>query len=135
MFLWQRFSYVSLPPLSHSSRSISRMQDTAAAGVSAPMAPAAISVRPSGDDDTGLLQGALDHVSRLPLREDGFRGAVLLRPGRYRVTGRLEIRTSGVVLRGSGNATIVATGKGRRTPADRDRQHGRPGQPGRRFAS
>ncbi len=48
-------------------------------------------------------------------RADGFRGAVLLRPGRYRVGGRLEMRASGVVLRGSGNATIVAAGKGRRT--------------------
>src|SRR5260370_17147680 len=84
-------------------------------GVSAPVAPAVISVRPSGTDDTELLQGALDHVSALAPRADGFRGAVLLRPGRYRVTGRLEMRTSGVVLRGRGNATIVAAGKRRRT--------------------
>ena len=87
----------------------------AGGGVSAPMAPAVISVRPTGVDDTERLQGALDRVSALPPRADGFRGAVLLRPGRYRVTGRLEMRTSGVVLRGSGNATIVAAGKGRRT--------------------
>jgi hypothetical protein len=84
-------------------------------GVSVPLAPAAISVRPSGVDDTELLQGALDRVSALPLRADGLRGAVLLRPGRYRVAGRLQIRASGVVLRGSANTTIVATGKGRRT--------------------
>ena len=84
-------------------------------GVSVPVAPAVISVRPSGADDTELLQGALDHVAALSLRADGLRGAVLLRPGRYRVSGRLEMRTSGVVLRGSGNATIVAAGKGRRT--------------------
>src|SRR5260370_18832717 len=84
-------------------------------GVSAPAAPAVISVRPSGTDDTELLQGALDHVSALAPRADGLRGAVLLRPGRYRVTGRLEMRTSGVVLRGRGNATIVAAGKSRRT--------------------
>jgi hypothetical protein len=84
-------------------------------GLSAPVAPAVISVRPSGGDDTELLQGALDHVSALTPRADGFRGAVLLRPGRYRVTGRLEMRKSGVVLRGSWNATIVAAGKSRRT--------------------
>ena len=87
----------------------------AGGGVSAPMPPALISVRPGGGDDTALLQGALDHVSALSPQANGFRGAVLLRPGRYRVAGRLEIRTSGVVLRGSGNATIVASGKGRRT--------------------
>ena len=84
-------------------------------GVTIPMVPAAIWVRPTGGDDTALLQGAIERVSTLPARADGFRGAVLLRPGRYRVTGRLAIRTSGVVLRGSGKATIVAAGKGRRT--------------------
>ena len=84
-------------------------------GVSAPVVPSVISVRPSGGDDTELLQSALDHVSALPPRADGLRGAVLLRPGRYLVAGRLEMRTSGVILRGSGNATIVTAGKGRRT--------------------
>ena len=84
-------------------------------GASVPTVPAAISVRPTGGDDTERLQQAIDHVSALPVRENGFRGAVLLRPGRYRVAGRLEMRTSGVVLRGSGNATIVAAGTGRRT--------------------
>src|ERR1019366_4945043 len=84
-------------------------------GANPPMVPAAISVRPAGGDDTELLQQAIDRVSALPPRENGFRGAVLLRPGRYRVAGHLEMRTSGLVLRGSGNATIVATGTGRRT--------------------
>jgi hypothetical protein len=84
-------------------------------GVSIPTISAAISVRPSGTDDTALLQAALDHVAALAPSRDGFRGAVLLRPGSYRVTGHLEIRASGVVLRGSGNATIVAAGTGRRT--------------------
>ena len=84
-------------------------------GVSIPQVAAVLSVKPSGGDDTGLLQGALDRVAGMAPRTDGFRGAVLLQPGRYRVAGRLVMRTSGVVLRGSGNATIVATGKGRRT--------------------
>jgi hypothetical protein len=87
----------------------------AGGGVSPPMVPAAVSVRPSGGDDTELLQQAIDRVSALPPLAPGFRGAVLLRAGRYRVAGRLEMRSSGVVLRGSGNATIVATGTGRRT--------------------
>jgi hypothetical protein len=87
----------------------------AGGGVSAPSVPAAISVRPSGGDDTALLQAALDHVAALAPRSDGFRGAVLLRSGRYPVAGRLEMRASGVVLRGSGNTIIVAAGTGRRT--------------------
>jgi len=84
-------------------------------GTAIPTARAVLSVRPGGGDDTELLQGALDRIGRMAPRPDGYRGAVLLQPGRYRVAGQLTMRTSGVVLRGSGGATIVATGKGRRT--------------------
>jgi Family of unknown function (DUF6298) len=83
--------------------------------VSPPAVPAVIAVRPTGGDDTRLLQSALDHVAALPEGKNGFRGAVLLRPGRYRVTGQLEMRATGVVLRGSADCVIVAAGKGRRT--------------------
>src|SRR5260370_35137622 len=64
-------------------------------GVSAPAAPAVISVRPSGADATELLQGALDPVSALAPRAAGLRGPGLLRPGRYRVTGGLYVRSCG----------------------------------------
>jgi len=84
-------------------------------GVVAPVVAAVIAVRPSGADDTQLLQSAINHVAALPMQVNGFRGAVLLRQGRYRVGGHLEIRSSGVVLRGSGDAVIVASGNGRRT--------------------
>ncbi len=43
------------------------------------------------------------------------RGALLLKPGRYRVAGQLHIDSSGMVLRGEGGAILVATGKSRRT--------------------
>jgi hypothetical protein len=84
-------------------------------GVAPPAVAAVIAVRPGGGDDTLLLQGAIDHVAALPLRADGFRGAVLLRAGRYRVGGRLQIRSSGVVLRGERGVVVVAAGQGRRT--------------------
>ena len=84
-----------------------------------PTVAAVISVRPSGGDDTGLLQSALNHVASLPINENGFRGAVLLRPGVFHVNGQLRMNASGVVLRGSGSGTggtvIVAEGVGRRT--------------------
>ncbi|HZP06949.1 MAG TPA: DUF6298 domain-containing protein [Terracidiphilus sp.] len=84
-----------------------------------PRVPVIISVRSSGGDDTALLQSALDHVASLPLRANGFRGAVLLRTGRFHINGQLHLNVSGVVLRGSGTGAqgtvLVAEGHGRRT--------------------
>ena len=89
------------------------------AGQPIPSVAAVISVRPSGQDDTFLLQSAIDHMATLPLDAHGFRGAILLRPGRFLVSGQLHLNVSGVVLRGSGagpnGTTIVAEGQGRRT--------------------
>ena len=58
-------------------------------------------------DHTALIQGAIDEVAALPLEE---RGAILLRAGKYTVTGTLKINASGIVLRGEGqgeNGTII----------------------------
>ena len=67
-------------------------------------------------DATAIIQKAIDYVSDLPLDKDGFRGAVLLGPGTFNVEGQLNIRRSGVVLRGSYlGTTIRATGRDRRT--------------------
>lgn len=88
------------------------------AGAAAPPTIAAvISVRPSGRDDTDLLQSAIDHVAAMPPDSRGYRGAIVLRPGRFHVAGQLHLNASGVALRGSGagSTTIVAEGDGRRT--------------------
>ena len=53
-------------------------------------------------DATAFIQKALDYVASLPVDEKGFRGAVQLAPGTYEVQGKLLMRHSGVVLRGSG---------------------------------
>jgi hypothetical protein len=63
---------------------------------------------PGGGDDTATVQQAIDKVSALPLDAGGFRGAVHLAAGRYRIGGTLHIGASGVVLRGSGAATVLA---------------------------
>jgi hypothetical protein len=76
--------------------------------------PAVYAVSPSGGDDTRAIQAAIEAAGQRPLGADGFRGAVLLRPGTYRVSGQLRLNESGVVLRGKG-ATLVATGESRRT--------------------
>lgn len=53
-------------------------------------------------DDTERIQQAIDKVSAMPLDENGFRGAVLLKRGVYVIEGALSINASGVVLRGEG---------------------------------
>ncbi len=65
----------------------------------------AVTIGPTGGDDTAHIQAAINQVSSLPLGPDGFRGAVLLQPGTYDIADQLEIRASGVVLRGSGSGT------------------------------
>lgn len=55
------------------------------------------------EDATKRIQTAIDYVSNLKPDKTGFRGAVLLDKGTFKVSGTLYIRKSGVVLRGSGN--------------------------------
>jgi len=73
-------------------------------GVSLPVVPAKRVVQATGDnDDTKLIQNAIDEVAAMPLI-NGFRGAVQLSPGTFTCSGSLKISASGVVLRGSGSA-------------------------------
>ncbi|WP_051620495.1 hypothetical protein [Paenibacillus sp. UNC451MF] len=73
-------------------------------GVTIPNVPVRLTLSPaSGEsDDTARIQQAIDELSCLPIGEDGFRGALLLQRGIYRIAGTLYIRESGVVLRGEG---------------------------------
>ena len=60
-------------------------------------------VQPSGSDDSRTLQAAIDYVSQQKAdQQTGLRGAVLLGEGTFLLSEPLRIRTSGVVLRGSG---------------------------------
>lgn len=62
-------------------------------------------------DDTARIQAAIDRVAGSLADSDGRRGAVLLAEGEYRIGGSLRISASGVVLRGSGEKTVLrATG-------------------------
>lgn len=87
-------------------------------GVPIPHLPARVQVAPVAGDDGAHLQAAIDYVSSLVPDAKGFRGAVLLAPGRYEIEGQIKVRTSGVVLRGSGRGldgtVLVATGTDRR---------------------
>ncbi|HDY87722.1 MAG TPA: hypothetical protein ENH82_06330, partial [bacterium] len=71
-------------------------------GVSIPYVPIKEILWPVEGDDSPNIQAAIDRVSALPLDENGFRGAVLLKMGYYELSSPLHISASGVVLRGEG---------------------------------
>lgn len=77
-----------------------------------PILPVVKTVEPIGEDHHQLIQKAIDEVAALPLNKDGFRGAILLKKGVYKLPATIRIRASGIVLRGEGDGTIlIATGK------------------------
>jgi hypothetical protein len=84
-----------------------------------PEVPARILVPVIESDATLRIQSAIDYVASLPADSNGFRGAVLLDKGCYRIYGGLKISTSGVILRGSGmgedGTLLMAVGKDRKT--------------------
>ena len=86
-------------------------------GVAIPTVPVRESIWPVAGDNTAQIQAAIDKVSSRPLDAGGFRGAVLLRAGYYRVSAPLKIQASGVVLRGEGmgdtGTILIGTGTGR----------------------
>ena len=75
-------------------------------GVSIPYVPNKVTVWPVVGDNSANIQTAIDKVSSLPLDASGFRGAVLLKMGFYRLEKPLYIKASGVVLRGEGMSDI-----------------------------
>ena len=71
-------------------------------GVSIPNVPVKITLSPAAGDNTDGIQKAVDEVSKMKL-VNGFRGAVLLKPGSYDCERTLKINASGVILKGSGS--------------------------------
>ena len=65
-----------------------------------PNVPVKVIVPLMKGDATATIQNAIDYVSSLPLDKQGFRGTVLLERGTYNIAGTLNIRSSGLVLRG-----------------------------------
>jgi hypothetical protein len=94
----------------HSDKDGNRIPDFSHAGykngeIDIPELPVVLELGPIPGDNTAHIQSAIDEVSDLPRDEDGFRGTVLLKPGLYPVHGVIYIKSSGVVLRGSGEGT------------------------------
>lgn len=78
-------------------------------GQAIPDVAVAVTVQPGPGDDTAAIQQAINQVAALPVGADGFRGAVLLGPGEFQVAASVNINTSGVVLRGSGQGVTGGT--------------------------
>lgn len=83
-------------------------------GTAIPFPAAKVTLSPTEGDNSAAIQNAINEVSKLqPV--NGFKGAVLLKPGIYNCENTININQSGIVLRGSGRGetgTIInMTGK------------------------
>jgi hypothetical protein len=89
-------------------------------GAEPPVVPEVLRIdAPGGGDDTKKIQDGIDQVGQKPLGADGFRGALVLGPGTYKLNGVVTVNHDGVVLRGSGHGadpgkdTILLTPTGK----------------------
>ena len=60
-------------------------------------------------DDTPRIQAVIDSLAKLPPDKNGFRGAILLKKGTYRIASPIQITANGIVLRGEGNDKFNGT--------------------------
>ncbi len=67
------------------------------------------SVSPVAGDNTSNIQNAINRVASRSLDANGFRGALLIKAGKYRFSGILNLNASGVVLRGVGEGSDSLT--------------------------
>jgi len=79
-----------------------------------PNAEVKIFVPGQQEDATQIIQNAIDYLAKLKPDNNGIKGAVLLGEGVFNVSGTIYIKSSGIVLRGSGNREnqTVIFGKG-----------------------
>lgn len=76
-------------------------------GVPLPDAPVRRTLDAVAGENRERIQAALDELAALPPDAGGWRGALLLRAGRYEIGDSLRILAGGVVLRGEGEATVL----------------------------
>lgn len=70
--------------------------------VAIPTIPVVKTVTAVEGDNRANIQNAINEVAAMPLGANGFRGAILFKKGTYTVSDVIEIRASGIVLRGEG---------------------------------
>lgn len=74
-------------------------------------------ISPVSGDNTAHIQSAIDEIGKRVKNEQGIRGALLLKSGKYEVKGTIEVKYDGVVIRGENETIIEATGN---SPSERD---------------
>ncbi|MBO9152292.1 hypothetical protein ACFOTA_08750 [Chitinophaga sp. GCM10012297] len=75
-----------------------------------PVLPVVKEVNPTGtDNDQTVIQQAIDEVSKRTPDKNGFRGAILLRKGDYKIPDHININAGGIVLRGEEGTKLIAT--------------------------
>lgn len=75
-------------------------------GIAIENVPVRIVLEPSADsnsDDTERIQRAVEMLGRTPVEADGFRGAILLKAGTYRISRPILIAQDGIVIKGEGD--------------------------------
>lgn len=72
--------------------------------------PVLVTLQPGTGDQTDRIQAAIDFIATRPLI-NGFRGAVLLKAGRWDIhsVNRIRVTASGVVIRGEGDHPLAGT--------------------------
>ena len=72
--------------------------------------PVLVTLEPGTGDQSDRIQAAIDFISAKPL-VNGFRGALLLKAGRWEIhsVNRIVVRASGVVIRGEGDHPLTGT--------------------------
>jgi autotransporter-associated beta strand protein len=72
--------------------------------------PVLVTLSPGTGDQTDRIQAAIDYISAKPL-VNGFRGALLLKAGRWEIhsVNKIAVKASGVVIRGEGDHPLTGT--------------------------
>jgi len=84
-------------------------------GVSLPTVDAKITIEPGdfSEDDSKRIQDAINKLAKEKPDVNGFRGAIVLKKGKYNIQNTIRIPYSGIVIRGEGNdengTVLVAT--------------------------
>ena len=79
-------------------------------GVELPTLPVVATIRwANRTDDTPRIQEVIDSLAKQPTDRNGFRGAILLKKGTYRIASPIRLTASGIVLRGEGNDKFNGT--------------------------